>query len=181
MYNVGTAARLQAVRSEIWFPTGASYFSRFPNLHVGPRGLLKRLVWRVQPLAPGIKQPGHEVDHSHPSNAYVRDEWSHISPPLIYVQGVHADNLVTCYLTACVCRILVSNKMSRYHVWKYSCVRCIIITLRFGIRLCFHPQVLVCLVDTLDISAVNPTHRYASEDRSRNSIRALKKAVPHIV
>jgi hypothetical protein len=44
VYNVGRAARLQAVRSGIRFPTGTSYFLRFPNLHIGPRGLLRRPV-----------------------------------------------------------------------------------------------------------------------------------------
>jgi hypothetical protein len=112
MYNVGRAARLQAVRSGIRFPTRASYFSLFPNLHIGPRGLQKRPVWRVQPFSPGIKQPRHEVDHSHPSNAYVKNEWSRTSPSPIYIHGVHTNNLVTCYLTACMCRILISNNMT---------------------------------------------------------------------
>jgi len=31
---------------------------------------------------PGAKRPGREADHSSPSNAEVKNEWSHASTPL---------------------------------------------------------------------------------------------------
>jgi hypothetical protein len=43
-------------------------------------------------LSPGIKQQGHEVGHSLPSNAKVKNEWSHIIIPSIYLYGMDRDN-----------------------------------------------------------------------------------------
>jgi len=39
------------------------------------------IQWVPGTLCPGIKQPGHEVDHSFPSTAEVKNEWSYTSTP----------------------------------------------------------------------------------------------------
>jgi hypothetical protein len=37
---------------------------------------------------PGLKRSGRNVDHSHPSNAEVRNEWRYMSAPPICLDGV---------------------------------------------------------------------------------------------
>jgi len=39
------------------------------------------------------KQLGHEVDHSVPSSAEVKSEWSYTSPPFVCCHGVDGDNV----------------------------------------------------------------------------------------
>jgi hypothetical protein len=36
---------------------------------------------RVRPAFLGVKQPGREADHKHPSNAEVKNVWSYTSTP----------------------------------------------------------------------------------------------------
>ena len=40
----------------------------------------------------GVQGPGHEVNHSHSSNAEVKNEWSHTSSPHLCLRGVNGDN-----------------------------------------------------------------------------------------
>ena len=44
-----------------------------------------------------MKQPGREVDHSHPPSADVKNSWSHISNLALFLHGVHADILTRNY------------------------------------------------------------------------------------
>jgi hypothetical protein len=41
---------------------------------------------------PGVKRPQREVDHSSPSSAVVRNEWSYTSAPPICLHGMDMDN-----------------------------------------------------------------------------------------
>jgi hypothetical protein len=41
---------------------------------------------------PGLQRPGREVNHSPPSSAEVKNEWSHTSDPPICLHGVNRDN-----------------------------------------------------------------------------------------
>jgi hypothetical protein len=41
----------------------------------------------------GIQRPGREADHSPPSSAEVRNEWSYTSNPPIYLHGMVRINL----------------------------------------------------------------------------------------
>jgi len=45
----------------------------------------------------GVKQPGREVDHSHPPSADVKNSWNHISNLTLFHRGVHADTLTRNY------------------------------------------------------------------------------------
>ena len=45
----------------------------------------------------GVKQPGREVDHSHPPSANVKNLWSHISNLALFLRGMHADILTSNY------------------------------------------------------------------------------------
>jgi hypothetical protein len=40
----------------------------------------------------GVKRPGHEVNHSHPSNSEVKNEWIYTSNSLIRFNGVDGKN-----------------------------------------------------------------------------------------
>jgi len=40
-----------------------------------------------------VKWPGHEVDHSCPPSAEVRNEWSYTSTPAIYLHGADRTTL----------------------------------------------------------------------------------------
>ena len=42
---------------------------------------------------PGVKQPRREADHSSPSNAEVKYEWSYASVSLKLLSGLDRDNL----------------------------------------------------------------------------------------
>jgi len=41
---------------------------------------------------PGVKQPGHELDHPPPSSAKVKNEWSYTSTPTTCLHGMDKDN-----------------------------------------------------------------------------------------
>jgi hypothetical protein len=40
---------------------------------------------------PGVKQVWHEVDYLFPSNANIRNDWSYISAPCVWLHGVVKD------------------------------------------------------------------------------------------
>jgi hypothetical protein len=46
------------------------------------------IQWVLGALSLGVKQPGHEVDHSPPSSAEVKNAWSYTSTPPICFHGV---------------------------------------------------------------------------------------------
>jgi hypothetical protein len=39
------------------------------------------IQWAPGAVSPGVKRPGREADHSHPSNAVVKNAWSYTSTP----------------------------------------------------------------------------------------------------
>jgi hypothetical protein len=57
-----------------------------------PERLCRRpsLIWA--PGFPGIKWPKREFDHSPPSSAEVKNEWSYASTPPVRLRGVERDN-----------------------------------------------------------------------------------------
>ena len=48
---------------------------------------------------PAVKRPGPELDHSLPSNAEVKNEWSCTSTPPIRLHGVDRDNFTFTYIS----------------------------------------------------------------------------------
>jgi hypothetical protein len=52
------------------------------------------IQWVPGALSLGVKRPGSEADHSPPSSAEVKNEWSYTSTPPIRLHGV-----VLCYST----------------------------------------------------------------------------------
>jgi hypothetical protein len=46
------------------------------------------IQWVPGALSLGIKQPGHEADHSPPPSAEVKNVWSYTSTPPIRLRGV---------------------------------------------------------------------------------------------
>jgi hypothetical protein len=53
------------------------------------------IQWVPETL-PGVMRLGHEDDCSLPSSAEVKNEWVCTSTPLIYLYGMHRDNLTLC-------------------------------------------------------------------------------------
>lgn len=49
---------------------------------------------------PGVKQPQHEGDHSPPSSAMVKNEWSYTSASPICLHGMDRDNDNVIFFTA---------------------------------------------------------------------------------
>jgi hypothetical protein len=46
------------------------------------------IQWVQAVLSPGVKQLGHEADHSPPSSAEVKNVWGYTSTPLIHLNGM---------------------------------------------------------------------------------------------
>jgi hypothetical protein len=46
------------------------------------------IQWLLRILLPGLKWLGHEADHSLPSSAEVKNEWSYTSTPTTRLHGV---------------------------------------------------------------------------------------------
>jgi hypothetical protein len=46
------------------------------------------IQWVPEVLSQGVKQPGHEADHSPLSSAEVKNIWSHASTSLICLHGM---------------------------------------------------------------------------------------------
>jgi hypothetical protein len=45
-------------------------------------------------LSPGVKRPESEGDHSHPSTAEVKSEWSFTSTPSLCLHGADKENFI---------------------------------------------------------------------------------------
>jgi hypothetical protein len=54
------------------------------------------IQWVPGVLFPGLKQPACEADHSPPSSAGVKNEWSYISTPPVGLHGVVLNFIFTC-------------------------------------------------------------------------------------
>jgi hypothetical protein len=46
------------------------------------------IKWVPGTLTPGVKQLGHEAEHSPPSSAKVKNAWSCTSTPLLHLHGM---------------------------------------------------------------------------------------------
>jgi len=53
-----------------------------------PPGTMMRFFLVATFFTPEVKQPGHEVDHSPPSNAKVKNVWSYTSAPPVSLHGM---------------------------------------------------------------------------------------------
>jgi hypothetical protein len=89
--------------SRVRFPAGAGNFSlrhRVQNVsgaHLAPYPMGTRGSF------PGVKRPGREADHSHPSSAEVKNAWSYTSIPqyvfMAWCSVKHSENFTfTFYL-----------------------------------------------------------------------------------
>jgi len=56
------------------------------RLALGPTQL--PIQWGPGALSTGVKQPGHEADHSPPSSADIENMWSYTSTPPILLHGM---------------------------------------------------------------------------------------------
>jgi hypothetical protein len=59
--------------------------------------------WVPRALSLGVKQPGHEADHSPPSSVEVKNVWSYTSTPPIHLHGV-----VLSWAEGALCSLLIS-------------------------------------------------------------------------
>jgi hypothetical protein len=55
-------------------------------------GTLSLLLKWCRSYFPEVKQPERKVDHSPPSSAEVKNEWSYTFTSLIYIYGIDRDN-----------------------------------------------------------------------------------------
>jgi hypothetical protein len=62
---------------------------------VGKKGFL--FFNEYQGSLPEVNQPKREVDHSTPSGAEVKKEWSYTSTPPIHLHGVDRENFIFNY------------------------------------------------------------------------------------
>jgi hypothetical protein len=72
-------------------------FGRGKRLAYGPTHLS---VKSATGFFPGVKRLGHELGHSPPSSAKVKNEWSCTSSPCICLHGVDRENTAF-FLPAC--------------------------------------------------------------------------------
>ena len=108
---IGIVTRLRAGRSGIRIPAGAidfSYSNR-PHLLWDPSSLLLGGC-RVSFL--GVKRLGRDVDHSLPSSAEVKHEWSCTAGHLACLRVMDRDSFIYFYLLYCEC--LQSNGPNQY-------------------------------------------------------------------
>jgi hypothetical protein len=62
-------------------------------------GPTQPLIQWIPEFFPGVKRPGHQVDHSPPSSTVVKSEWSYTSTPHIYLHRMNRDNYTFCTFT----------------------------------------------------------------------------------
>jgi hypothetical protein len=72
---------------------GIFLFSSTSRPALGPPSLLSNGYRGLLP--PGVKRPGREADHSHPSNAEVKNAWHCTSTPSTSCLIKHRDNFTT--------------------------------------------------------------------------------------
>jgi hypothetical protein len=69
----------QGVGVQVLVGSKMSSSPHHPDWLLGPPNLLSNGYWGLYP--PGVKQLGHEADHSTPATAKVKKMWIHISTP----------------------------------------------------------------------------------------------------
>jgi hypothetical protein len=80
--GLGYGLHDRAITVKFQFPVATRHFSRLQTVQtLGPTHPSIQCVPAA--LSPGVKWPGREVDHSPPSNAEVKNEWSYTSTPPI--------------------------------------------------------------------------------------------------
>jgi hypothetical protein len=67
--------------SRVRFPAGTGNFSLHHRVQNGSGPTQPPIQWVPGALSLGVKWPGREVDHSPPSSAEVKNEWSYTSTP----------------------------------------------------------------------------------------------------
>jgi hypothetical protein len=88
---VNTATRLWTGRSWVRIPAGERYCSLLQTVHAGFVAHPASCSVGAEVFFPGVKRPGQEVDHSPPSSAKVKNEWSCTTAPPVCLLGVGRD------------------------------------------------------------------------------------------
>jgi hypothetical protein len=88
--------------SGVRFPAAAGNFSLYHCFQNGSGSTQPYIQWVPGALSLGVKRPGREADHSPPSSAESKNEWSYTSTP--YYASMewclkHRDNFTLLYLT----------------------------------------------------------------------------------
>ena len=84
---VSVVTRVVHARFGIRIPTENKIFFTSPS--VGPN---KLAVYWLPGLFSWVKLLVHDVEHSHPSSAEVKNQWSYTSTPSVYLHEVDRDN-----------------------------------------------------------------------------------------
>jgi hypothetical protein len=71
-FGKGTGYGLDDLLIGVRFPAGAGNFIRY-HVHTGSRAHPACYPMGTGDLSLGVKQPGHEADHSHPSSAKFKE------------------------------------------------------------------------------------------------------------
>jgi hypothetical protein len=74
--------------SRVRFPAGAGNFSLHHRVQNSSGAHTASYPMGTRGSFPGVKRLGREADHSSPSNAEVKNEWSYTSTPPIRLHGV---------------------------------------------------------------------------------------------
>jgi hypothetical protein len=74
--------------SRVQFPAGAGNFSLHHCLQNGSGAHPASYPMGIRSSSLGVKWPGREADHSPPSSAEVKNEWSYTSTPAIRLHGL---------------------------------------------------------------------------------------------
>jgi hypothetical protein len=86
--SVTIAAELQAERTGFDSRQGQRSIPFATSSRPAVEPIQRRIQWVPGALSPGIKQQGHEADHSPPSSAEVKNEWSYTpTPPYVFMVG----------------------------------------------------------------------------------------------
>jgi hypothetical protein len=55
-------------------------------------------------IFPGVRRSDREADHSLPSSAMIKNEWSYISAPPVHLHGVDRANITLVFKYSPLCR-----------------------------------------------------------------------------
>jgi hypothetical protein len=75
----GMAARSQGGRNGVRIPAGPRHYFLLHNIQPGSGPTEPPVKWVPGFFPSMLKRPGREVDHSPPSSAEVKNEWSYVS------------------------------------------------------------------------------------------------------